>query len=97
LFVSGDLPNDMVVAPPPPSVLVQFGAHLQSTGIEIRFRGYALIRDGNVVRWFARSINPVGDRQLSGDTQLYELTRHPVLRGPCKQKLPPPRSVGCRA
>jgi len=38
---------------PPISVLVQFGAHLQSTGIEFRFRGYALIRDGNVVRWFA--------------------------------------------
>ena len=27
--------------------------------------------------------------QMSRDTQIYELTRHPVLRGPCKRKLPP--------
>jgi hypothetical protein len=26
---------------------------------------------------------------VSRDTQFYELRRHPVLRGPCKRKLPP--------
>jgi len=52
--------------------------------------------------------HPLGDiapcqrQQLSRDTQIYELTRHPVLRGPCKRKLPPagaltPRSQGAPA
>ena len=34
---------------------------------------------------------------VSRDTQFYELTRHPVLRGPCKRKLPPAGALTLRS
>jgi len=37
------------------------------------------------------------DIGLSRDTQIYELTRHPVLRGPCKRKLPPAGALTLRS
>jgi hypothetical protein len=38
---------------------------------------------------FFRHDLPFDRYSMSRDTQIYELTRHPVLRGPCKRKLPP--------
>ena len=42
-------------------------------------------------RWIYRAV------RMSRDTQFYELTRHPVLRGSSKRKLPPAGALTLRS
>jgi hypothetical protein len=51
--------------------------------------GLVLEAIGKVVGTVFAAKDQTGSDALSRDTQIYELTRHPVLRGPCKRKLPP--------
>ena len=48
---------------------------------EFKLEAVSLVKD--------RGVAVAQAARVSRDTQIYELTRHPVLRGPSKRKLPP--------